>query len=181
MAIPAKPDQRLRTESCVVSQSGDCVVLHSDGISEAANAGEELLGFDRAIAAVGLACSAGLAPDGTLTLTLGDATGHGMTAGTVVTATKSLFRSYADQPTITGTFTALSRSLKGMNLPRLGMAMVIIRVQDHRLTVPSAGVPPVLIHQAACRDIDETETPGVPLGGSRRRSGLSPRTSFSTA
>ncbi len=33
--------------------------------------------------------------DGTLTAVIGDATGHGMKAGTIVTITKSLFNSLA--------------------------------------------------------------------------------------
>ena len=33
-----------------------------------------------------------LGDDGTLTVAIGDATGHGMRAGTLVTATKSLFQ-----------------------------------------------------------------------------------------
>jgi serine phosphatase RsbU (regulator of sigma subunit) len=105
-----------------------------------------------------------LGPDGTLTLALGDATGHGMQAGMVVTATKSLFKSLADQPAITETFTAMSRSLKGMDLPRLGMAFAIAKIKDYHLTVSSAGMPPVLIYRALSGDIDEVEIPGVPLG-----------------
>lgn len=36
-----------------------------------------------------------LADDGTLTVAVGDATGHGLKAGTFVTAMKSLFRTFA--------------------------------------------------------------------------------------
>jgi len=42
--------------------------------------------------------------DGTLTVVIGDATGHGMKAGTMVTAAKSLFRSYASNPDILFSF-----------------------------------------------------------------------------
>ena len=38
--------------------------------------------------------------DGTLTCVLGDATGHGMKAGTMVTAVKGLFNSYGANPDI---------------------------------------------------------------------------------
>jgi hypothetical protein len=107
-------------------------------------------------------CSLG--PDGTPTLALGDATGHGMMAGTIVTAAKSLFKAFADRPVITEAFTAMSRSPQGMNLPRLGMAMAMIRIRDHHLTVSSAGTPPVLIYRAASSEIEEVEIPGVPLG-----------------
>jgi ligand-binding sensor domain-containing protein len=42
--------------------------------------------------------------DGTLTVVLGDATGHGMKAGTMVTTTKSLFNVLAPNPNIVETF-----------------------------------------------------------------------------
>ena len=105
-----------------------------------------------------------LADDGTLTLTLGDATGHGMQAGTVVTATKSLFQSHADQPSIVETFRAMTRSLKGMNLQRLGMAMAMIKLKDRRLQIASAGIPPALVYRAATGEIEEIEIGGIPLG-----------------
>jgi len=48
--------------------------------------------------------------DGTLTVVVGDATGHGMKAGTMVTATKSLFNILAPNPDILATF-SLFRNL----------------------------------------------------------------------
>jgi hypothetical protein len=105
-----------------------------------------------------------LAEDGSVTVTLGDATGHGMQAGTVVTATKSLFQNLANQPIITETFRAMSRSLKGMNFPRLGMAMSMVKIQDYRLQISSAGIPPALIYRADTREIEEIEIGGMPLG-----------------
>jgi serine phosphatase RsbU (regulator of sigma subunit) len=105
-----------------------------------------------------------LADDGGITITLGDATGHGMQAGTVVTATKSLFQNFADQPVITETFSAMSRSLKGMNFPRLGMAMTMVKITDHKLQISSAGIPPALLYRAATKEIEEIEIGGMPLG-----------------
>src|SRR5262249_48274780 len=64
-----------------------------------------------------------LSDDGTLTVAIGDATGHGLKAGTVVTATKSLFEALAHQPDITHIFRQASCSLKRMNLRSLFMAM----------------------------------------------------------
>jgi hypothetical protein len=102
--------------------------------------------------------------DGVVSVILGDATGHGMQAGTVVTATKSLFQSHADHPIITETFSAMSRSLKGMNLPRLGMAMTMVKIQDRKLQISSAGIPPALLYRAASKEIEEIEIGGMPLG-----------------
>lgn len=109
-----------------------------------------------------------LAEDGALTLTLGDATGHGLQSGTVVTATKSLFHSLADRPDIVETFQVISRSLKGMNFPRLGMAMVMLKIEGRRLRISSAGMPPALLYRAASGQVEEFEIGGMPLGYSLR-------------
>ncbi|MEW6751800.1 MAG: SpoIIE family protein phosphatase [Candidatus Latescibacterota bacterium] len=48
----------------VEMQAGDCVVLYSDGIPEAAGAQGELFGFERAVEALRAGCAAGLPPQG---------------------------------------------------------------------------------------------------------------------
>jgi sigma-B regulation protein RsbU (phosphoserine phosphatase) len=83
-----------------------------------------------------------LAEEGTLTVILGDATGHGMNTGVVVIGTKSLFHTFADAPSITDSLRIMSKSLKNMNLPHMGMAMTFLRVKDQTCTVSSAGCPP---------------------------------------
>jgi serine phosphatase RsbU (regulator of sigma subunit) len=105
-----------------------------------------------------------LAADGTLTVAVGDATGHGLKASTVVTATKSLFAAFAQQPDITHIFQQASQALKRMNLRSLFMAMAIIKIHDHRLLISSAGMPPVLIYRASNRSVEEIAIGGMPLG-----------------
>jgi serine phosphatase RsbU (regulator of sigma subunit) len=105
-----------------------------------------------------------LAADGILTVAIGDATGHGLKAGTIVTATKSLFEAFAQQPDITHIFQQASHALKRMNLRSLFMAMAIIKIDHHRVLVSSAGMPPVLIYHAANRTVEEIAVRGMPLG-----------------
>ena len=105
-----------------------------------------------------------LSDDGTLTLILGDATGHGMQAGTVVTATKSLFQTLSHQPSIVETFTTMSRSLKGMNLQRIGMAMNMVKIKGRTMRVSSAGIPPILLYRATTGQVEEVLIEGMPLG-----------------
>jgi len=105
-----------------------------------------------------------LTDDGTLTLCVGDATGHGMDSGVVVTGTKSLFQTFADAPSITDSLTIMSKSLKGMNLPRMGMAMTFLRMRNHACSVSSAGMPPVMIYRAGTGEVEEVEVSGFPLG-----------------
>ncbi len=44
------------------------------------------------------------------------------------------------------------------------MAMTVARVKGHRLTISSAGMPPVLIYRAATSEVVEVQLTGVPLG-----------------
>ena len=69
--------------------------------------------------------------DGTLTIVIGDATGHGLKAGSVVTATKSLFNAFADDGNIPQIFKQSSKVLKAMNLRGLFMAMTMLKIKDN--------------------------------------------------
>ena len=106
-----------------------------------------------------------LSSDGTLTIAIGDATGHGLKAGTVVTATKSLFKHLAQQSDVVTTMHDASRALKQMNLRSLFMALTLVKVKGERLHCSVAGMPPILIYRAATQDIEELSLRGAPLGG----------------
>lgn len=103
--------------------------------------------------------------DGTLTIAVGDATGHGLKAGTMVASVKSLFMTLAEHPDIPHIFTRLSRTLKQMNLRGLFMALTIARVKENHLTISLAGMPPVWIYRAATQHIEEIALQQLPLGG----------------
>jgi len=105
-----------------------------------------------------------LSDNGELTIVVGDATGHGLKAGTVVTATKSLFNHLAETPDVTEFFYHSSRALKQMNLRSLFMAMTIARINGRTLTLSSAGMPPTLIYRTGTGEIEEVPLTGVPLG-----------------
>jgi serine phosphatase RsbU (regulator of sigma subunit) len=108
-----------------------------------------------------------LSDEGVLTVAVGDATGHGLKAGTVVTATKSLFNHLAQESEIPAIFQQSSRALKRMNLRSLFMAMAIAKVKGYQLTLGSAGMPPALIYRAERRVVEEISLKGVPLGSLR--------------
>ncbi|MDX2042427.1 MAG: SpoIIE family protein phosphatase [Acidobacteriota bacterium] len=105
-----------------------------------------------------------LSASGELTIVVGDATGHGLKAGTVVTATKSLFNHLAETADVTEFFSHSSRALKQMNMRSLFMAMTVARISGSSLTLSSAGMPPVLIYRAAISEVEEIQLTGVPLG-----------------
>lgn len=105
-----------------------------------------------------------VAEDGTLTVAIGDATGHGARAGTMVTAAKSLFISLAEEPDLTAILQNISRALRQMRLPRLYMTFALCRLRDGELELAGAGMPPALIvrHQTGC--VDTLPLKGLPLG-----------------
>jgi serine phosphatase RsbU (regulator of sigma subunit)/ligand-binding sensor domain-containing protein len=102
--------------------------------------------------------------DGTLTVVLGDATGHGMKAGTMVTTTKSLFNVLAPNPNIVETFHEMTRCLKLMHLEKLSMCMTMLKIMGNKLQMSAAGMPPVFIYKRENRTIEEHVMKGMPLG-----------------
>jgi serine phosphatase RsbU (regulator of sigma subunit) len=102
--------------------------------------------------------------NGVLTVAIGDATGHGMRAGTMVTATKSLFNAIGKEPDLTGTLGRCTRALKRMNFRKLSMALTLVQVDGAMLTIAAAGMPPVYIFRAASGRVEAVEIPGMPLG-----------------
>ena len=102
--------------------------------------------------------------DGTLTVVVGDATGHGMKAGTMVTSTKSLFNTLAPNPNIIDTFHEITRCLKLMHLEKLSMCMTMLKIIGNRVQFSAAGMPPVLLYQRDNQTIEELVMKGMPLG-----------------
>ncbi len=103
--------------------------------------------------------------DGTLTIAVGDATGHGLKAGTMVSVVKGLFVSLAYHPDITHIFHRISAVLKEMKLRGLFMAMTMVKVNGHQMSVSIAGMPSVLIYRAQTSEVQEVVMRALPLGG----------------
>ena len=103
--------------------------------------------------------------DNTLTIAVGDATGHGLKAGTLVSSVKSLFVSLAYHPDIPHIFHRISAVLKEMKLRGLFMAMTMVKVNGHQMSVSIAGMPSVLIYRAESGSVEEVVMRALPLGG----------------
>lgn len=113
-----------------------------------------------------------LTEDGQLTIAIGDATGHGMNAGLVVSAVKSLFKTSAPGVGNLATLERISQGIKSMNLKRLYMAMILATFNGNKLTLASAGMPPTLIYRSDENMVEEVLLEGMPLGsviGSERQ------------
>jgi serine phosphatase RsbU (regulator of sigma subunit) len=99
-----------------------------------------------------------------LSVTIGDATGHGAKAGTMVTVIKTLFAGYDAAIAPAQFLFDAAEKIKRMDLGRMAMALSLARFNGRTLTIASAGMPPVLIHRAASSLVDEIAISATPLG-----------------
>ena len=108
-----------------------------------------------------------VAMDGTLTIVLGDATGHGMKAGTIVSMIKALFASSGSKIDMKTYFKQSSDALKGIELGRLMMAFLMLRINTNKLHFANAAMPPVYLYKKQSKDVEEIMISGMPLGAMR--------------
>jgi serine phosphatase RsbU (regulator of sigma subunit) len=102
--------------------------------------------------------------DGALTVVIGDAAGHGVRAGTMVTVVKGLLTARAGHLELPSMLQEATRAIKQMNLGRMHMAVSMVRVREGRILASSAGIPPPLIYRAATGATEEVGLAGMPLG-----------------
>lgn len=104
-----------------------------------------------------------LIDDETLTVAIGDATGHGLQAGTMVAASKSLFISNSKlQPK--KILSESSSSLKSMGFKLLFMAMAAAKIKNHKFIISNAGMPFPLVYRNDSSSVEEINIKGMPLG-----------------
>ncbi len=103
-------------------------------------------------------------PDGALALVIGDATGHGVRAGTVVSVMKGLFRGDPFPGDLGLFLDRAGRVLRDLGLHRLHMALAVLVVRGGAATFASAGMPPAFVFRASSGTVEEILVPGAPLG-----------------
>jgi len=108
-----------------------------------------------------------ISEDGTMNISIGDATGHGMQAGTLVTIIKGLFTSEANRRGILEFFSDVNRTIKDINMGRLIMAFSLVKLNGKNLQYSCAGMPPMYIYRKESNSIDEIDMQGMPLGSMR--------------
>jgi serine phosphatase RsbU (regulator of sigma subunit) len=102
--------------------------------------------------------------DDVLSVTVGDATGHGAKAGTMVTVVKTLFAAFTGDSSPARFLSSAAETIKRMELGRMAMALSLARFDRHRLTLASAGMPPALVHRRATGKVEELTHGSTPLG-----------------
>jgi serine phosphatase RsbU (regulator of sigma subunit) len=104
------------------------------------------------------------APDGSLVVAFGDATGHGVAAGIMVTAVKALFSTLGGGESLSAVLAECDRVLREMQVKPLHMCLTLARLTPRSVTLCSAAMPPVLIHRAGSGEVEELGTGGRPVG-----------------
>ncbi|MCB0752991.1 MAG: serine/threonine-protein phosphatase, partial [Ignavibacteriae bacterium] len=105
-----------------------------------------------------------ISDDETLNVGIGDATGHGMQAGTIVTLLKGLFTSEVSKKELLLFLRDTSNAMKGIELGRLMMAFSLLRLKSNQLQFSSAGMPPMYIYRNELKIVEEINMKGMPLG-----------------
>jgi|GEM_PF-6048991 len=101
---------------------------------------------------------------GPLTVAIGDATGHGAKAGTLVSVVKGLLSVQAPEDPLTKILENASHAIRRMALSRMHMALSLVRLEGRTVQLVSAGIPPALLHRAASGEIEEIALSAPPLG-----------------
>jgi len=106
--------------------------------------------------------------DGSLNVAIGDATGHGMKAGTLVTAMKALFSSGSTEVDIKPFFESVNMGLKKMQMERVMMSFAMLNIKGNRVKMINAGMPPVYHYSQNSNKVEEIKVNGMPLGAMER-------------
>ena len=101
--------------------------------------------------------------DGSLYVVVGDATGHGLNAGMMVSITKAgLHGSIFTKPSIITS--RLNQTIKSIDLGTTRMSLNMTRIEGEKLEFTSAGMPPGYIFKNKKNTSEELLVPGLPLG-----------------
>ena len=109
--------------------------------------------------------------DGVLTAVIGDATGHGLKAGSMVIAAKGLVNVLIPRTGTAGMEEHLdeilkssNRAIKNMNLHMLTMCLAMVRISNNKIEYSSAGMPPLMVYRKKTRIVEQLILKAMPLG-----------------
>ena len=89
----------------------------------------------------------------------GDATGHGVVSGIMVSVTKAGLNG------IPSILQQLNRIVKRVNFGRLRMSLSVAQFNENKFKISSAAMPPTYYFSARNNNIEEILVPNLPLGG----------------
>ncbi|MBS4035185.1 MAG: SpoIIE family protein phosphatase [Ignavibacterium sp.] len=103
--------------------------------------------------------------NGTLTFIVGDATGHGMMSGMMVSIMKSFFIADRNKIELKQFFENSNNSIKDMQLGRLMMALIGVQITSEKIIATNAGMPSLLYFRNKSQKAGEFVSNNLPLGG----------------
>ena len=103
-------------------------------------------------------------PDGTLNVLVGDATGHGMMSGMMVSIMKSFFIANRNNIELKQFFENSNVSIKDMQLGRLMMACIGVQITPEKVIATNAGMPSLLYFRNKSQKAGEFVINNMPLG-----------------
>jgi sigma-B regulation protein RsbU (phosphoserine phosphatase) len=94
----------------------------------------------------------------------GDATGHGVISGIMVSVTKAGLNGVpmGEPSTILG---QLNRIVKRVNFGRLRMSLSVAKFNKDAVELSSAAMPPTYFFSSKSKEVEEVLVPNLPLGG----------------
>ena len=103
-------------------------------------------------------------PDKTILSICGDATGHGVASGMMVSVTKASLISITETK-INLILKKLNQVIRKIDLGTLRMSLNIIEIKDDKIRMTSAAMPPIFLYKAATKKVEEIMQTNLPLGG----------------
>jgi serine phosphatase RsbU (regulator of sigma subunit) len=105
-------------------------------------------------------------PDGVIYSVCGDATGHGVTSGMMVSVTKAGLNGISPvKPN--KILQRLNGVVKRIDLGTLRMSLNIAEITSDEVFLSSAAMPPIYLYKATTKQVEEFMNNGLPLGGLR--------------
>ncbi|MBC7920531.1 MAG: PAS domain S-box protein [Ferruginibacter sp.] len=102
--------------------------------------------------------------DGTLTIIVGDATGHGLKSGIIVATVKSYFQTLANQCDVVEMLRRISEGIRNLQIRAMYMGVTVIRIKDNQMKIASSGMPPLHLYRHATRAVETITLRGPFLG-----------------
>lgn len=103
-------------------------------------------------------------PDKTILSICGDATGHGVASGMMVSVTKASLISITETK-INLILKKLNQVIRKIDLGTLRMSLNIIEIKDDKIRMASAAMPPIFLYKASSKKVEEIMQTNLPLGG----------------
>jgi serine phosphatase RsbU (regulator of sigma subunit) len=104
--------------------------------------------------------------NGDFYIIIGDATGHGVMAGTVVAVAKSYFHTFGMSLEPDDLLRQMSDGIRNLKVRNLYMGLTLLRIRGQEVTIASSGMPPVLRYSADTKDVDIHVFKGPFMGSS---------------